>query len=44
MYVVRIDVLVAIDLAKIVFRRVRWNFFLSFMYNIVAIPLAAGVW
>lgn len=38
------DVVVALDLAKLVFNRIRWNFLFSFIYNIVAIPFAAGVW
>lgn len=38
------DVVVALDLAKNVFNRVRLNFIFSFMYNMIAIPFAAGVW
>ena len=37
------DVVVAIDLAKIVFRRVKWNLLWAVLYNIIAIPVAAGV-
>ncbi|RYY87246.1 hypothetical protein EON63_04305 [archaeon] len=36
------DLLVALDLAKVVFQRVRQNFLWAFVYNVVAIPWAAG--
>lgn len=36
------DLLVALDLAKVVFQRVRQNFLWAFIYNVVAIPWAAG--
>ena len=36
------DVVVALDLAKLVFNRIKINFMFSFLYNIVAIPVAAG--
>ena len=39
-----LDVVVALDLAKVVFRRIRINFMFALMYNILAIPFAAGVW
>lgn len=38
------DVVVALDLAKVVFHRIRCNFIWALMYNVVAIPFAAGVW
>jgi hypothetical protein len=38
------DVVVAIDLAQVVFRRIQWNFVWALVYNVVAIPFAAGVW
>eukprot|EP01031_Cornospumella_fuschlensis_P029002 gene29002-35007_t len=38
------DLLVALDLAKVVFQRVRQNFLWAFVYNVVAIPWAAGLW
>lgn len=38
------DVAVALDLAKVVFRRIKLNFFFALMYNVLAIPFAAGVW
>eukprot|EP01035_Chromulina_nebulosa_P025190 gene25190-32862_t len=38
------DVVVALDLAKHVFRRIQWNFLFAFIYNVVAIPFAAGIW
>jgi len=38
------DVVVAIDLAKVVFRRVKWNIFWAVGYNLIAIPVAAGAW
>jgi hypothetical protein len=39
-----IDVVVALDLAKVVFRRIKINLFFALMYNVIAIPFAAGVW
>jgi haloacid dehalogenase-like hydrolase len=39
-----LDVVVALDLAKVVFRRIRLNFMFALMYNVVAIPYAAGLW
>jgi len=37
------DVLVAIHLSKRTYRRIQWNFVWAFGYNILAIPIAAGV-
>ncbi|GBG30290.1 Copper-transporting ATPase RAN1 [Hondaea fermentalgiana] len=37
------DVLVAIDLARVIYARIRWNFVWALGYNALAIPLAAGV-
>ncbi|TMW62791.1 hypothetical protein Poli38472_005409 [Pythium oligandrum] len=37
------DVIVALDLARVVFNRIRLNFFFSIAYNLIGIPLAAGV-
>lgn len=37
------DVVVALHLSKVVFRRIMMNFFWAMGYNIVALPLAAGV-
>lgn len=37
------DVVVALDLARVVFNRIRLNFFFSIAYNFVGIPLAAGI-
>ncbi len=37
------DVVVAIDLSKTTFNRIRWNFVWAFGYNVAGIPLAAGV-
>ncbi|KAF1336070.1 Copper-transporting atpase, partial [Globisporangium splendens] len=37
------DVVVALDLARVVFFRIRLNFFFSVAYNFVGIPLAAGI-
>ena len=39
-----IDVIHAIDLAKHVFYRVKLNFLWAIIYNILAIPFAAGLW
>ena len=36
------DVIVALDLAKVVFRRIKWNFMWAMVYNVLAIPIAAG--
>ena len=37
------DVLLAIDLSKTTYRRIRLNFFWAFIYNCLMIPLAAGL-
>jgi P-type Cu+ transporter len=37
------DVVTAIHLSKKTFRRIRWNFVWAFGYNVLGIPLAAGV-
>jgi Cu+-exporting ATPase len=37
------DVVVALHLAKAVFRRIQWNFVWATVYNFIAIPFAAGV-
>jgi len=37
-----LDAVVAVDLAKVVFRKIRQNFFWAIIYNAVAIPFAAG--
>ncbi|RQM12157.1 hypothetical protein DD237_006398 [Peronospora effusa] len=37
------DVVVALDLARVVFSRIKLNFFLSVVYNLIGIPLAAGI-
>ena len=37
------DVVAAIELSKVVIRRIRINFILACIYNMVGIPLAAGV-
>lgn len=36
------DVLVALDLARTIFRRITINYIWAFAYNVLAIPLAAG--
>lgn len=36
------DVLVAIDLSRTVFNRIKWNFVWALGYNTMAIPIAAG--
>lgn len=38
------DVVVAIDLSRKVFSKIRWNLAWAVVYNIIAIPFAAGVW
>ncbi|KAI9139705.1 E1-E2 ATPase-domain-containing protein [Paraphysoderma sedebokerense] len=37
------DVIVAIDLSRTIFQRIRINFFWACIYNFVAIPLAMGI-
>ena len=36
------DVVVALDLAKRVFSRIKWNLMWALLYNVLAIPIAAG--
>lgn len=36
------DTVVALDLAKVVFSRIRWNLLWALLYNVLAIPIAAG--
>jgi P-type Cu+ transporter len=38
------DLVVALDLAKVVFGRIRLNFGWALVYNLVAVPYAAGIW
>ena len=37
------DVLTALDLSKTTFRRIYYNYAWAFMYNLLMVPLAAGV-
>jgi Cu+-exporting ATPase len=37
------DILVAVDLSKKIFRRIQLNFAWAFLYNLISIPLASGV-
>jgi P-type Cu+ transporter len=37
------DIVVALDLSKKVFAKIRWNFVWAILYNIIAIPFAAGI-
>lgn len=37
------DLVVAIDLSRHVFQRIRLNFLWAFLYNLIGVPLAAGV-
>ncbi|GAB4840915.1 serine/threonine protein kinase Ran1 [Ancistrocladus abbreviatus] len=37
------DVITAIDLSRKTFSRIRWNYVFAMGYNVIAIPLAAGV-
>ncbi|XP_073001418.1 cation-transporting ATPase HMA5-like [Typha latifolia] len=37
------DVITAIDLSRKTFARIRWNHFFAMAYNVVAVPVAAGV-
>jgi Cu+-exporting ATPase len=37
------DLLTMYDISRTVVRRIRFNFFWAFLYNVVAIPIAAGI-
>lgn len=37
------QVLIALDLSRKTFARIRWNFCWALMYNVLMIPIAAGV-
>ena len=37
------DVCTALDLSRVIFRRIQWNFVFSLLYNCLGIPVAAGV-
>jgi len=37
------DVCTALDLSRVIFRRIQWNFVWSLLYNCLGIPIAAGV-
>ena len=37
------DLLIAIDISRKTFRRIIWNYVWAFGYNVLAIPLAAGI-
>ncbi|XP_075106156.1 copper-transporting ATPase RAN1 isoform X2 [Nicotiana tabacum] len=37
------DVITAIDLSRKTFARIRWNYIFAMAYNVIAIPVAAGV-
>ena len=37
------DVITAIDLSRKTFSRIRWNYVFAMAYNVIAIPIAAGV-
>lgn len=37
------DVLLSLDLSRVAYRRIKMNFFWAFFYNVLGIPLAAGV-
>lgn len=37
------DVIIAIDLSRKTFARIRWNYIFAMAYNVIAIPVAAGV-
>ena len=38
------DLVVALDLAKVVFNRIKLNFMWALVYNLLAVPYAAGIW
>jgi hypothetical protein len=37
------DVVTALDLSRVIFRRIQWNLVFSLIYNCLGIPVAAGV-
>lgn len=37
------DVITAIDLSRKTFSRIRWNYIWAFGYNVMGIPIAAGI-
>lgn len=37
------DILTAVEICKLTYRRIWINFFWAFFYNVVAIPIASGV-
>jgi Cu+-exporting ATPase len=37
------DILITLDLSRQALRKIKWNFFWAFFYNLCGIPLAAGV-
>ena len=37
------DICTALDLSRVIFSRIKWNFMWSLIYNCLGIPLAAGV-
>lgn len=37
------DVCTALDLSRVIFSRIKWNFVWSLVYNVIGIPVAAGV-
>jgi Cu+-exporting ATPase len=38
------DLVVALDLARLVFSRIKLNFVWAMIYNLLAVPYAAGIW
>jgi Cu+-exporting ATPase len=38
------DLVVALDLARLVFSRIKQNFVWAMIYNLLAVPYAAGIW
>jgi len=37
------DIILALDISAVTYRRIKWNFGYAFIYNLLAVPIAAGI-